>query len=92
MNSAKNRIKSVDADIKIPNTGHIPESYIPSPEERLKLHSALATAEHIHETRSLLDQWEIEYGHLPQELRQLVYARRISESGVKYWDPDSALA
>ena len=64
---------SIDADINIPNTGHIPESYIPSPEKRLQLHSALATAEHIHETRHLLDKWEIEYGHLPQELRQLVW-------------------
>ncbi|MEC8380448.1 MAG: TRCF domain-containing protein, partial [Myxococcota bacterium] len=71
--SQKQNTVSIDADIKIPNTGHIPESYIPSPEERLKLHSALATAEHIHETRGLLDEWELKYGHLPQELRQLVW-------------------
>ena len=48
MSSEKQQLN--DADI-IFNTGHIPESYIPSPEKRLQLHSALATAEHIHETR-----------------------------------------
>jgi transcription-repair coupling factor (superfamily II helicase) len=64
---------SIDADIDLPKTGRIPEDYITHPDERLQFHRILATAEYIHETRQLLDKWEIEYGPVPQEARQLVW-------------------
>ena len=70
-------VRRVETELKIQLPAHLPEDWLPEPQERVRLYRRLAACESLEELEMLADEMDDRFGALPPEAGNLIQSLHV---------------